>query len=563
MSNYTCNICNYQTDRYNNFIRHTNSSLHLKRCHGKQVENSINASNNIIAQNSEINELSTVANVANVVTNNPCVNVVNPVNYESGKHQMSNFENVDGLTFFIKNLTNIASIVDTLSHLQKPQNNTNQNNILCQPINTFPNQVMPQQNNIQCIDNSTNLKPKKSKKFDIYVCKFCGKQYDNRSSKYQHQKKCGELHGFNNKSCSDDESSEEEYEDLTKSEIQKKLKEKTQEIKSKDKQLKRQENQINQLLQTNVNATATSANVSESTNKSMNMMTYAMKYFKDAPVLKQLEKSQVKELVNYIGTLKSYEDVSNYVKTLLRHFKKQTIIPYFGKMIGTYLGVNVPVKKRRVWTTDASRLSFIVMQYVNRTKEKEWSTDKSGRKFISMVIDPMLKFINELLRKYLKFEEDKQTEYYKSFEENRLLCERIMELRGETLELQQELSNDSFKTSILKYIAPYFNFDYTKNKEPKEIDDLNDKIFFSAHQTKLKVTKINSDEISDFSIESTDEDKKKYKSDSSLSITSSSEESKYTKITKSTNIINKRKQTSDSSISTIEERKPKKVIKEK
>lgn len=400
MSTYICNICNYETDRYNNFTRHIKSKLHLKKCIRKDEE-----------KNTEIQ-----------IDNN--------------------------------NLGIISEILSKVGSSQTVHLIINNNNEKSNTVNK----------NSNSINKGDKIK-------GVYVCKFCGLKFLDRLKKFRHQQKC-ECNTNIGKSDTRDVVKDNTTKNNGKSKFDNLTRNQLCEL------LQNKEEQIDKLLESNVNATKTSANatktsanVSESTNKSVSAITYAMKYFKDAPVLKELEQSQVKELINYKGTLQSIEDIEDYIKQLRKQYNGDDIIEYFSKLIGSYLGVNVPIRKRRIWATDSSRLSFIIMQYVNKGKEKEWITDRTGKKFIDLVIDPMLKYIEELLGKYLELERKNQQKHYDSFYENQIKCEAIMELREFCINFRLEIQTINFKNRILKFVAPYFNFTFPRTKEPdyKEI----------------------------------------------------------------------------------------------
>lgn len=317
-------------------------------------------------------------------------------------------------------------------------------------------------NNGQREGNNENEQLKKKTVYGshVYICNSCGREFSSKSSKYKHQKKCNNDQDKESNSVINNQITNN---NLLNNEFVVKLYEQLME---RDKKLEEKDKQISKLLESNVNATKTSANTSETTNKSMNMMTYAIKNFKNAPVLKQLEKAQIKEVIDYNGSVNSYENISEYTEELLFEYKKKRIIPYLGKLIGNYFNINVPDIERSAWATDVSRLSFIVMQHVGTGKE--WSTDKSGKKFTDSVIDPTLNFINKVLKKFIDMEEKNQDEYYREFNKNRDKCEKIMELRALAVKFMEEILTDKFKKELLKFIAPFFNFD-TKRKVDKKV----------------------------------------------------------------------------------------------
>jgi len=53
-------------------------------------------------------------------------------------------------------------------------------------------------------------------------------------------------------------------------------------------------------------------------------------------------------------------------------------------------------KTQQIWTTDVSRLSFLVRQILNET-EKVWMSDKKGTCLLKMIIKPMQLVIQNLI----------------------------------------------------------------------------------------------------------------------------------------------------------------------
>jgi hypothetical protein len=219
----------------------------------------------------------------------------------------------------------------------------------------------------------------------------------------------------------------------------------------------------------------------------MHMMQYAMTNFRNAPVLTKLEPPEVCGMIGYTGNLDSYNDIKPYVEHVLVNYDKENIPMHFGKMIALYFCKASP-EEQRAWSTDVSRLSFIVMQYINYTEEKEWITDKSGIKFTNLIINPMFAIVRGLLNKYNKFESEKTTKM--TMEECKKMTtserDRVLRLTNLSLRLTQDIDANVFTKDILKFVAPYFNFDNPKIDELKKLEFHPIKIYEPTIEEKLK-----------------------------------------------------------------------------
>lgn len=391
MSEYQCDICNYSTDKYFNFKRHTETKLHIKKCNEKD--------NEIKLKKQE---------------------------WEKEKKEQ-----------------------------KKNKNKT--------------------------IRNS-----------GIFICNNCDEEFEDKQAKYRHQKKCKGINKItDNKEVplkgTINKSKLINYSSMSKEQL--------------CELLNKKDELLSNLVTTNVNTTTITANVSESANKSMSMMKYAMTNFKGAPVLEQLQKPQIKQLMHHEGSLKSRDNVSEYTLELITHYKKYEIIEHIGKLIVAYLGTNVSAEQRQIWTTDVSRLSFIVMEYVNRKKEKEWCADKTGKRLVDLVIDPILDYICNMLQKYLGFEKQRELEYMKEFDNNnKKLCEDSMKNTGIAMAIIKDMRSEKFRKELLKYVAPYFNFDvnkldYTKDKKQQSsiIEERPKKAIKKVNKKELSKTSYSSD----------------------------------------------------------------------
>ena len=116
-----------------------------------------------------------------------------------------------------------------------------------------------------------------------------------------------------------------------------------------------------------------------------------------------------------------------------------------------------------LWSSDTSRLNFILKQVVGDSSE--WINDKKGIKFNKLVIKPILnkvrdmlsEKITELIKKNKKiYMEDKEDEEGDDVQENMYKILYCKEIIG-------EIMKEKLHSEIIKYICPYLNFETEDN----------------------------------------------------------------------------------------------------
>lgn len=364
-----------------------------------------------------------------------------------------------------------------------------------------------------CCDYSTDLKPsfeihnigikhfENVKKCNKFACNFCGIVFDARHKKVYHMKNC------------------KNKDKPTKIRLKK-------QERAKNKQTQILEKLVDEVASIKNNseitkvAMETSVETSKLARKSMTMMKYASVYLKDTPPLTMLNKEEVYDMIDYEHVvmedeyvdviveasdsdtsqkkiiekqkvIKIDESLVKYVRPVLNNFENKTLSSFFGKMIVKYYN-KCKKKFRKFWTADVSRLSFIIMQVVNRKGEKEWIQDKSGKKFTDLVITPMFDALSELIHKYIDNIQEYSSAHYKTLKP--IERDRYMEHGSMCLKLLQAIRYEKNNDSILKFIAPYFNFDSMRlDEEPQKSsssDDDSDSESSSEESPKKPIRKI-------------------------------------------------------------------------
>jgi hypothetical protein len=107
-----------------------------------------------------------------------------------------------------------------------------------------------------------------------------------------------------------------------------------------------------------------------------------------------------------------------------------------------------------MWTSDVSRLSFIVKSVIGKTKKSKWISDKNGVHFAELIIKPMFEIIKEKMRKYIKSERLEESEIRDEEMEDITTRLSNMQLAGELIRL---INLNKYDAKVLKYVTPYFN----------------------------------------------------------------------------------------------------------
>ena len=245
-----------------------------------------------------------------------------------------------------------------------------------------------------------------------YECDYCGSEFKHHQNMYRHMKyRCKEKISLQNKN-----------------EI---LEKQNKELNTENKKL----------IDTNLNN-------SEVTKKSVNVMTYALKHFQDASPVGLLEDDKFDEMTKFLiydedGNKKTNKSVEEII---IFHYKKDTLIKVLGELIVNKYKKTNP-KKQSIWSSDISRLTFIVRDIIGKTKKSKWITDKKGIHITQTVINPMMDIIKKRLIKFVN-------KSGKIINETKDILSKMHDANLALLAIKL----GKIHSEILRYIAPHFNF---------------------------------------------------------------------------------------------------------
>ena len=173
-------------------------------------------------------------------------------------------------------------------------------------------------------------------------------------------------------------------------------------------------------------------------NKSMNVLTYVMTNFPDAPPLEKLENNKIL----YIGN-------DNYTSPeIVLHYHKNKKLPkYIGDRILMQCKKKNP-KEQSVWNSDVARHSYITKRTASATG---WKRDKKGLTVTEYLIDPVLSQTKDEVEEHIKKLKDELANYTdKTTTRGQYIVKHVPIF----YEIISEIDGTTLATEVIKYISP-------------------------------------------------------------------------------------------------------------
>lgn len=277
------------------------------------------------------------------------------------------------------------------------------------------------QKNIINIDVDIDIDKNVNKKLpSMFQCPKCFKTYSSTSSLSRHKNKyCyGEIMKTN-------------YEEEFNEKLEQTLKQKEVEM-----ELKYSKQTIEDMKQYIKTTKPTTYNIS--VNKLI------QQNYPDAPFLAMLEDYTV---------IHDDEDI-DFARDLIYYHKKNKLDSYLGDIIIKYYKKDDP-KEQSLWSTDSSRLKYIIKELIASNKST-WSQDDRGLKINKYVIKPLLKYIYD----YINDQIDEIDIILQ-----RATAKECIPLSQKQLDLaliREQIQNGQLQDDVNRYIAPSFRFNNDK-----------------------------------------------------------------------------------------------------
>lgn len=303
-----------------------------------------------------------------------------------------------------------------------------------------------------CTINDDKL-GEKFKKIQIFCCNTCDNFYMSNQALKKHKEKCAEL--------------------VNTDDLINEIKELKHELETKTTQLISKETQLDKALDI-------AKESSQTANTSMNMLKYAQLYLPDVQPFEALTVETVFLLLGYKNPKNLEAKNETYVKMAIHKFDHGKFSDFIGNMIVEYYKPKSP-KDANLISTDTSRMCFIIMQKIpqkdkDKTEQKEWINDKSGKRFTELVLKPLFEVLKETLTHYVNFKNN-----------GGVFDETIMELQTKCITLRRDINVGKFTNPILKYVGPFFQFDKLKLLNEKVDNEFEDESPDEKLQKKSKI----------------------------------------------------------------------------
>lgn len=173
--------------------------------------------------------------------------------------------------------------------------------------------------------------------------------------------------------------------------------------------------------------------------KSLDALSYLMKYRKEAPKLQQLTHQNAKDLLTEEKRLYDY---------LMWHNGEGTLHQYIGDIVLKYIKKENP-DDQSVWSSDVSRLTYLIMDLVDG--EQEWKRDPDGALFTEYVITPIVNHLKDYLNGFLEPKELKKVVDSDSSDVEKR--DKIMSYSGNIIGTMRTIKSKKFRKNLLLYIG--------------------------------------------------------------------------------------------------------------
>lgn len=156
------------------------------------------------------------------------------------------------------------------------------------------------------------------------------------------------------------------------------------------------------------------------------------------------------------------KDKMDVIDDIVHHYKHKTLVKYIGDIIVKCYKKEDP-SQQSIWNSDISRKNYLLRELIN--KKLEWIPDKKGVKIKEIIIDPIIKIIDNLIREFLK--DDKSMNIDGTI--NNFILQKRMSCGIELNEILFSIDHKTLHNEVNNYIAQFFYFnknEYMNNIQP-------------------------------------------------------------------------------------------------
>lgn len=185
--------------------------------------------------------------------------------------------------------------------------------------------------------------------------------------------------------------------------------------------------------------------INKSVKKISNVIDMLNTYCLDAKVLTKLTENDVEKILK-IKKYKKHE----FEELIIRQIKAKKLSQTIGDMIEKrYVNTEKP-KEQQVWTSDISRLIYLIFQTIDN--EKMWYRDRKGVIFTELIMNPITEKLKKIMSRFAEHN-------LKMFDEHNEENLNVKYLN--TAQLSKEFCTDKFCKEFIagtiKYLADKFS----------------------------------------------------------------------------------------------------------
>jgi len=152
--------------------------------------------------------------------------------------------------------------------------------------------------------------------------------------------------------------------------------------------------------------------------------------------------------IKYDPIENKYENEEHFILTLVYHYRHNVLTGYLGDFIIKCYKKDDP-SQQSMWNSDVSRLTYIIKELF-ANKESVWNHDYKGVKVKKCIIDPLLKYIRDIINQYWIVSMDN----FNKFETNKLI--ELQEILVSLQLIKNDIDTGILADNMIKYIAPHF-----------------------------------------------------------------------------------------------------------
>jgi hypothetical protein len=231
--------------------------------------------------------------------------------------------------------------------------------------------------------------------------------------------------------------------------------------------------------------------VNKAITKATSLIKYLMQHHQNVPPIKKIsDKESIKLLrIDYECPLKKDNDFVLEHRLIYDHANNR-FIKNISKSILNIINHKKP-KSQTIYNTDSSRHNYVI-----KTTQEVWDEDKAGIKFSDYIIKPLLKSIEELIKKFRETKIESVNMRKNTLQQN----EEHIDLLSKTLNLESDILNDRLITPILKELSPFLRYLQSEIEELEKYNEM-EKIQKELEDMIKETNSDYSDDDLDYSIE--------------------------------------------------------------